>query len=260
MLNVSTLRPGYLVSLKTTVTGNVSYDKRDIEAQHVDSDGALRATWQTEKTVVDPAEHERATKARGRARSLVTSVCSASTFGLLCPASRKDELDAAISEARGIAEEFNAGARLSNVRIYVVAGKVSENDVEAVRAINSEVRELMDTMESGLQRLDVEAVREAANKARGLGQMLSADASSRIKSAIDTARSLARKVVKAGEIASDELAAAKLTLQQSRAAFLDLDEGEEIRAPESIGRALDLEPVSLPMAAAQIGAVRQMDL
>jgi len=34
---------------------------------------------------MDPAEHETAIKARGKARSVITGVCNASNFGLLCP-------------------------------------------------------------------------------------------------------------------------------------------------------------------------------
>ena len=87
-MEVSTLRNGLLVSLKTSVTGNVSYIKRDIETDHVTEDGHLAAKWETERTIVDPGEHEAAIKVRSKARALVTGVCVASAFGLLCPGVR----------------------------------------------------------------------------------------------------------------------------------------------------------------------------
>ncbi len=44
-MQTSTLRPGLLVSLKTSVTGNVVYRRKDIEPDHRTKDGVQRARW-----------------------------------------------------------------------------------------------------------------------------------------------------------------------------------------------------------------------
>jgi hypothetical protein len=243
MLNTTTLRPGLLVSLKTTLTGNVSYRKETIDPDHLTSDGERRAKWETERTVKDAAEHERGTKARSEAASLIRAVCARSAFGLLCPESAAAELDGAIRKARTIADAFNQGAQLSRLGVYVITGRIAPDDVEAVKAINSEVRELMTDMEAGLANLDVEAIREAANKAKQLGAMLTDEAAARIQTAIDAARSAARRIVKAGEAAACEVDRAALAkVQNARTAFLDLDGGQEMQAPAAPSRALDLAP------------------
>src|SRR5262249_19083139 len=158
------------------------------EADHINDMGERVASWETQRTIADPEEHERAVKARSKARSIITGVCAASAFGLLCPVSRERDLESAIADARRVTEEFNAGAKLSSVSVYVITGRVADNDVEAVRAINSELRELLDSMRDGVRDLDATAIREAANKARALGQMLSAEAQEKVKEAIDAAR------------------------------------------------------------------------
>jgi len=240
---VSTLRPGLLVSLKTSIKGNVSYFKTTIEGDHIKSDGSKEATWETTRKIVDPDEHERAQQARSKARHIVASVCSASEFGYLCPAEKKDKLDAAIAEARKVADEFNETATVSNVGIYIVCGRVEQSDVEAVRAINSEVRDLLDAMQDGLRNLDVKAVRAAAKKAKGLGQMLSDDASEKITTAIEAARKSAKAIVKAGEGAAVEIDNDTIkSIGQQRVAFLDLSDTVEVEAPVNTGtgRALDL--------------------
>ena len=241
-MNISTLRPGLLVGLSTAIRGGVTYRTRDIEPDHLTEDGTRHASWETDKTIENPEEHERGVKARSRARSIVVAVCSQSTFGLLCPEDKQDTLMEAIAEARGIAQDFNDSATISRLTVNVIVGRVARDDVEAVRAINGEVRDLMLAMERGLKNLDVETVREAANKARSLAGMLSPEAAEKAQVAIAVARSAARLIVKAGEtgaVAVDE--AVLRRIRESRAAFLDLDEVAEFRAPVATARAVDLE-------------------
>jgi hypothetical protein len=245
MLQSSTLRPGLLVSLKTSVTGNVSYYKRTIESEHLESDGSTRMTWETERKIADVIEHEAAQKARYEAGHAIRRVCTQSTFGLLCPEDQADKLEAAIADARKIATAFNATARVTQLGVYVMTGRVAQDDVEAIRAINSEVRDLLTEMERGLQNLDVAAVRAAASKARNIGQMLSPSASEKIKVAVDAARASARDIVKAGEAAAVEIDTVTIRkIAEQRTMFLDIDEtGQEITTPVVAGRAIDLAPV-----------------
>ena len=250
-VRISTLRPGLLVGLSTEVKGNVSYARRDVQPDHLTAEGTRRATWETDREVNNPAEYERAIVLRSKARSLVTSMCTGSKFGLLCPEENKDKLLAAVDEARALADEFNAEATITRVGVFVIVGYVAQDDVRAVQAINSELRDLMSAMDYGLQRLDVAAVREAADKARALSSMLSPEAAERAKEAIAAARSAARRIVKAGEAAAYEIDEATLrTIRQSRAAFLDLEDAQEVAEPTHTGRAIDLEPTDLPLAAA----------
>lgn len=246
-MNISTIRPGLLVSLKTSLHGNVFYRSVDIEPDHQDADGARRARWETERTVQNPAEHARATVARGKARSLISAVCALSEFGLLCPQNREEQLNKAIAEARKIADEFNGKSSVTHLRVNVIVGRVAADNLDAVRAINSEVRDLLTTMETGLKRLDVKAVREAANKARQLGSILSPDANDRVSKAINTARQAARDISKAGEGAVIEIDKAILrTIRTSRTAFLDLDQNDNVvQVPKGRGRVVDL-PDDMP--------------
>lgn len=251
-MQVSTLRPGLLVSLKTNVSGNVSYRTRDIEADHATGTGERRAVWETLRTIADPAEHEEAIQIRGRVRSLVTAHCAPSSFGLLCPENQQEALDEAIRQGRELANGFNARAKLTRISVYMIAGRIAADDVEAVLAINGEIRELLSAMETGLQNLDAKAVRDAADKARSLGAMLSPYAAEQVRRAIEVARSAARRIVKAGEEAAIEIDTATLrTIRASRTAFLDLDEGQEpveVSAPSSVGRSVDFDPSPAPIA------------
>lgn len=248
MMNVSTLRPGLLVSVKTSVRGNVTYDRRDIVV------GDSFAKWETERKIADAAEHEAATKTRSKAVHAIRRVCSTSAFGLLCPEAAAADLDKAIAEAKQEVEAFNATAKLTRIGLYVIAGRVAADDVEAMRAINSELSDLLEDMQEGVANLDVKKIREAANKARGMGQMLSDDAQIRVEKAIKTARDAARQIAKAGEQAAQEVDTRAIRLiKEARTAFLDLDQAGEVAAPKAEGRALDLTPtesVKAPKASA----------
>lgn len=253
MQTVTTLRPGLLVSLKTSIRGNVSYAKRILEANHTAEDGAEKERWETERRIANPQEYDRAREVRSKASSLIRSVCAHSAFGLLCPESEGEELSAAIASARALAEEFNATAELSQVSVYVITGRVAADDVEAVRAINSEVRDLMGAMAAGVEALDVKAIREAADKARQLGSMLSPMAEARVKIAIDTARQTARRIVQAGETAAREIdmgAVRKIT--EMRTTFLETEAIAPVQAPEAAaGRGVDLDATSATAAPSQ---------
>ena len=253
-LKASTLRPGLLVSVKTSIRGNVTYSTRDLDPDHIESDGSRQARWETERRIADPQEHEAAIKARSKARTLIGGVCAESAFGLLCPENQADSLDGAVAEARRIAEEFNANARLTRVYVNVIAGRIAPDDVEAVRAINSEVRDLLADMAEGVKNLNVKAIRDAANRARSLGAMLSTDARARVQAAIDAARRAASNIAKSGEQAAIEIDRRALeAITESRTAFLDMDEPSAIAAPPIAGRAIDFTPATPgnPAAVAQ---------
>lgn len=258
-IQASTLRPGLLVSLKTSVRGNVQYQKTTIETDHRVETGEQVARWETKRIVSDAEEQEMAIKARGQAMQAIRSVCSASAFGLLCPDNRKDELDAGIVEARRIAEEFNGKARLTRLYVNVIAGRIAPDDVEAVKAINSEVRDLLDDMQEGVKALDAKMIRDAANRIRSVGQMLNQDAQVRLQFAIDAARKTAREIVKAGEGAAMEIDRRALsTITESRTAFLDFDEATPVVAAASAsGRAVDLDPSVREASDAYVEQARQ---
>lgn len=253
MFKTSTLRPGFLVSLKTSVVGNASYDRRNIENDHLTEAGTRRMKWETERTIQDPVEHERALEVRQKANYLVRIICARSAFGLLCPENKAPELEKAIAEARLLADEFNSTATLTQVRIYVMTGRIAPDDVEAVKAINSEVRDLLEEMQEGVGGMDVKRIRDAANRAKQLGSMLTIDAASRIQVAIDAARTAAKRIVAAGESAAQEVD--RRTMQmiaESRTAFLDIDEGLDVRAPQAQARSIDLETTGIAVNRAAV--------
>jgi hypothetical protein len=235
------------VSLKTSVRGGVEYRRADLAAPEGGPEGAAVSRWETTKITINPAEVERASKARSKARSLVASVCSSSAFGLLCPEARAPDLERVVAEARAVAAEFNAGAKHTTIGVYVIAGRIASTDEEAARAIGSEVRELLTAMEDGIKAADPEAIREAANKARALGAMLSDEAAGKVGKAIEAARSAAReitrRVAKGGEVAAKVVADIRTDeIARARFAFLDLEPAAAVAEPEAPARPVDLAP------------------
>jgi hypothetical protein len=241
-----TLRPGFLVSLKTSVKGNAQYIPGE-RSTRTTEDGKEITEIETTRVIADPAEYKKAGEVRSKAGAIIRSVCVGSNFGLLCPEKAKEELDAAIKEAHAYVDNFNRSASLTRVSVYAIVGYVASDDVEAVKAINSEVSDLLAQMEQGLKNLDVKAIRKAANDAKEVGQMLAPDAAVRVEMAIKAARTSARKIVKAGEQAAAEIDLRAIrTVTDMRTAFLDLDEAQAVAAPKQEARALDLTPETKP--------------
>lgn len=263
---VSIIRPGIMVSLKSTVSGGVSYvttakqevtpdapvegtaasdgeDTRTVEEpkrrrrkrkpiQVVGENGEVKELierWETTKIVQDPEEHERATKTRGMALTLIRKLCSPTAFGLLCPEAREPELNQAIQAARALAEQFNATSKFTHVHIYALKGRIAATDEEAARAIGQEVRSLLETMNTGIDRLDAKTIREAAEKAREMEAMLAPEQAEKVNLAVEQARKAARQIVarieKKGEDAAvvlDDISRA--SIEKARIAFLDFDD------------------------------------
>jgi hypothetical protein len=263
-LKSKTLIPGLLVGLSTNIKGdNVTYDKTVIEEEHVDELGQLVGSWQTDKTVADAAEYELAKKIRGRARTLITSICAKSDFGYLCPEAKQSELEAAIRQATEICDDFNLTARITEVNVYTITGRIAATDEQAARAIKGELNNLLEAMDAATQKFDVKAIREFRAKAQKLGQMLTPDVRKSLDEALDERRTLATKInkaIKAGEEASKELDAQTLAaLARSRTAFLDLDGETEVRDTEAVARALDLDP-DVEASAEYVTNARELEL
>jgi hypothetical protein len=251
----SKIRPGLLVSVKTSVTGDVTYSKQTIVPDHaVEGTERRVAEWNTVRTILDADEFEASRKVRSEAIYTVGRVCASTAFGYLCPEDKVSELEAAIAEARSKIDGFNATARLSRVSFYVITGRVARDDVEAIRAISAEVRDLISAMAAGVESLDASKVRDAANRARQISAMLSDDAQQKVAAVIDLAREAARKMVKAakaGEQAAKEIDRAAIEkISAARLSFLDVEESAPAADLPEIPRALDLDvaPVGLTIA------------
>ncbi len=241
-IKASTIRPGLLVALKTTVSGNVNYHKQDISFSE-EGEAEVRK-WETERTIKDPKEFKAAGQIRMKCRGFILTCCAHSSFGLLCPEDKASQLAEAIRKAHALADSFNAKASVTRINVNVIAGRVASDDVEATRAINGEVRELLQRMETGLKTMNVEEIRDAAKRAKALSSIVAPGANDKLQAAIDVAREAAKKLVKAGETAAREVDKEAIkSLKASRTAFLDLEVAPsdvKIKPTRTKGRALDL--------------------
>jgi hypothetical protein len=225
--NSSIIRPGILVALKSTVSGGVKYQRVDIERAETAA-GAALAKWETTRVIEDPAEHDRAVKTRAKALAEVRALCAATSFGLLCPVDREEQLDAALERARELVKAHNETATFTHTAIYVLKGRIASTDEEAARAIGQEISALVASMNDGISKLDVGAIREAASKAQDIAAMLGEDQAKAVASAVEQARRAARQIVKRvqkdGEAAAIVLADIQRgALEKARIAFLDFD-------------------------------------
>jgi len=231
-----------LVTLKTSLTGNVRYFTTDIEREHLLENGQTsEAEWNTRRVTIDAAEHELAVKTRSKCRSLVTGCCTSGNF-LLCPNANRDNLEKAIAEAEALARDFNAKATVTRLGFFPALTEVAPDDMRWLKLINSEVRDLLDAMQKGVDNLDADAIRKAANMAQSVGKTLTPEAAERLQASIDAVRKQARAIVKAGETAAVEVDQTVFkTLAESRTAFLELEPVADVAAPEAEGRGVDFD-------------------
>jgi hypothetical protein len=82
MVQYTTLRPGFMVAVSTSITGNVSYHVVDQGTQETVE--GEEATWTTNRLTRNKDEQKRATKARSLARSAIQTVCSKEKSSACC--------------------------------------------------------------------------------------------------------------------------------------------------------------------------------
>jgi len=118
----------------------------------------------------------------------------------------------------------------------------------------------MESMAEGMRNLDSDVIRDAANRARNIGQMLTPDVQERVQVAIDLARKAARQIVKAGETGAVEVDRVAIErIREARSMFLDLDEQAPIQDVEHVAPGLDLEEPPTETAA-PVAQPRMFDL
>lgn len=256
--SITRLRPAILVVLRTTIDGAVYYRRNDLEQEREEADGSLVARWETTRVTRNPEEYAEAVRVRAAVRNGIAAACSVtSAFGLMCPVSDSQKLDAAVQEAREKVVAFNRGAKTCRVTLACLRGEIKATDAEAARAISDEIVRMTKEMENGIRLADPAAIRKAAEEARAIGAVLSDASRERVTKAIAEARAaaseIARRVGKAGEAAAAVVASIKTeNLLAARRTFLDLSAPETVVAP--------LPPVvggvELPAAAPEVKSRR----
>src|SRR6185436_10311807 len=109
----TTLRPGLLVVLKTSIRGNVKYDRVELDEAVV---GDTEMTeWQTKRTISDVKEFQLARKTVSIATAPIKKVCRQTAFGLMCPAADRDDLQDAVEQSQKVVEAFNCKAELTQI-------------------------------------------------------------------------------------------------------------------------------------------------
>jgi hypothetical protein len=250
------IRPGWLVSVNTKLSGGVEYRRIALDASGEPAQpGAEVTKWETIKTVIDPVEYERATKTRSKARSLITKVCHGSAFGDLCPEDQIGGLDAAAREADRLIAEFNATAKHSKISMFVLKGHVA-----------SDARELSAMLDDSQKTKIDGAIAQARKAAREITKRITKNGEDKATVLLDIQRGQIESARIAFLDMSEALAAPAEALPAIEAQrFADLDvtdddtsgEAEPVKAPSPT---LDLAEGSEPVRMAAPSAGRFMEV
>lgn len=260
-MKTALIKNGIFVLLKTSIRGGIDYQRVDLESDHIAENGERVARWETRRAILAPQEYEAAVKARAEIRNAITRVCAATSFGLWAETAKESELDAAIDAAIAIQSAHNGASSMTRLDVFCIKARVASDDVEAARAIASDMRDLLDDMREGIANADPAKIREAANKARELGAMLSDDVAGKVSIAIEQARKAARDIVRRVEKAGED-AAVVITqiavdkVEAARFAFLDLDAGN-VEAFPQVAPSVEMAPA---VEVAAPGAVVQREI
>lgn len=244
-----TMKPGYLVCLKTYVRGGVEYFKEDED--HKTKGNRDVKTWRTTRIVDDKKELERATKCRNAAMNGIRRQCTDTPFGLICTKDNRSDLKAAVKKARKSVDAFNEDAKHISVLVHVLIGRIAGDDEEAIRAMNEELKDSVLTMKQAIREMNPAAVRAAALKAKRLASIIDDEANAKkvskaVKAARAAASVIARDVEKGGQKASKVLKKLDTkAIDALRFGVLDVDDvgkkKRKIRMRTRANRSIDVD-------------------
>jgi len=243
----TTIKPGYLVSIKTTCHGGVQYNRIDMGTEHEDG-GRETSEWQTTRVIEDKAEHERSVQVRAKCSNMLRLACISTPFGSICPEDKIDGFMVIYEDAKRMVREFNDSAQSIRITVNMMRGKIASDDQEAVKSMVSEMRTLAQTMQSAVSKGDVKVIREAADMAKRMGAMLGEEVEGRVSEAVQAARKVAREIVKRVEKKGEKLEAViteqnTQPIDQMRVAFLDLEANLDA-SEEAVMPSVDLQRVA----------------
>jgi predicted NBD/HSP70 family sugar kinase len=242
-----TMRPGLLVVINTqihggkhskTVTLDASSTAEEMGVVPTTEEASLKAT----KTVTvydDPVEYEAVENLRLKVRKMISSYCENGPFGDIAPLDKEEELLQAIQLAYDEVNLFNRNAKYSRLQLYCMPARIISDTSATARGIADEIKLLLDKMDTGMTKLDAEAIEDAGRRAKLLGKRLDKESSSKVNAAVKEANKAAREIANRIEQKGD-LSAAFITqlkrdaIIEARFSFLDLDEAKSEDESEKI--------------------------
>ena len=216
------LKPGRMVSLRSTVRGGVEYDREDLPTacdcaladgpraevrgpDHATScpmgEGEAVKAWKTVRRIKDPVEWKRAKAVRGRAVAKVWHACVFTEFGLVLPDDRRAKFEEILTEQRQLVHEHNKTTQHTHVTLRVLRSRL-ERDEETETSLAAEVDEVVEDMEACAAASDVDGARKTALKAQKLTAIFSSDVAARVMEKVKAARDAATAAAKAARDAA----------------------------------------------------------
>lgn len=187
-----------LVGGRISRSGPVTYEKEGedtkVERTVVTTEERVRTT---RRTIRDLEGYEAAVKLIGQLNSGLSKICITSLFGRLCRLDKEQELRDYIREARILAKKHNDSAlgRLHKVQVRLVPGFIAGDAERVAKGLVTEMQDLFTEMQGALDRNDVKAIRDVADRMREAAPVFKGKEQEKINAAIKSARKMARKLV-----------------------------------------------------------------
>ncbi len=110
-----------------------------------------------------------------RARTRLRKVCARSVLGLVCPASKEAELEAAAAEIAKMIAEANRGFAVCKLDYEVVPIRLQHDNARALDVLRREIQAYGERLVAATTSLDPEAIRRALRSGEAIESLLAED-------------------------------------------------------------------------------------
>lgn len=189
------IEPGYLVVGEICASGCASYritnKDESIEANR------LNASWHTDKTIADVAEH-RSVKGRRRliCRMLNRLGTRVSGFGYVVPQTKADLLNEILQDVNGVVRSYNSNARHTRLSCSLAVFEIRGSDDRVALALYRRATELLERINDSLINGRIGEMRKQIKMLRGLDSILPSESAVKVNRAIMDARKAAKDAIR----------------------------------------------------------------
>jgi len=189
------IEPGYLVVGEICASGCASY--RITERDEAINENRLSASWHTDKTIADVAEH-RSVKGRRRliCRMLNRLGTRVSGFGYIVPLTKADMLNGILQDVNGVVKSYNVNAQHTTLSCSLAVFEIKGSDDRVALALYRRATELLERINDSLINGRIGEMRKQIKMMRGLDSILPSESASKISKVIADARKAAKDAVR----------------------------------------------------------------
>lgn len=156
------MKPCIVVGEDVSLTGGVTYTR--VTHENTLLGKSRHKTYETKMKIEDEEEYTEGKRIRSNAYASIRRVCANTRVALMCPISKRSDLDAVVSEIKAQTKEFNKKAKTCTLRTNYVVMSVEEGDNDMISSVTNQIADIAKGVEDAISGEDAAILKAAPRR------------------------------------------------------------------------------------------------